>query len=154
MSIEKRIGDLGLELPPATSAIGLYKPVIIVGDQCMTSGHGPLKPDGTLITGRVGGDLDQLAGHAAARQTGLAILATLKNALGDLDRIVRVIKLFGMVCCTADFNQHPAVINGCSELFCELWGDDRGVGVRSAVGMNSLPVGMAVEIEATFEIRS
>ena len=144
---------MGLELPPAPKAIGLYKPAVIVGNLCMTSGHGPLKSDGTLITGCVGRDLDQAAGFQAARQTALALLATLKSTLGDLDRIVRVVKLFGMVWCTSDFNQHPAVINGCSELFKDLYGDDAGVGARSAVGMNSLPVNMAVEIEGIFEIR-
>lgn len=147
------MAELGLELPPAPKAIGLYKPAIIVGNLCMTSGHGPLQSDGSLITGCVGSDLDQHAGYQAARQTGLALLATLKSHLGDLDRVVRVVKLFGMVRCTAEFNQHPAVINGCSELFRELYGDDAGVGARSAVGMNSLPVDMAVEIEGIFEIR-
>ncbi len=145
---------MGLELPPAPKAIGLYKPAIVIGNLCMTSGHGPLKSDGTLITGCVGRDLDQAAGFQAARQTGLALLSTLKSTLGDLDRIVRVVKLFGMVWCTSDFNQHPAVINGCSELFKDLYGDDAGVGARSAVGMNSLPVNMAVEIEGIFEIRN
>ena len=153
MNIEKRLASMGLELPPAPKAIGLYKPAVIVGKLCMTSGHGPLKSDGTLITGCVGRDLDQAAGFQAARQTALALLATLKSTLGDLDRIVRVVKLFGMVWCTSDFNQHPAVINGCSELFKDLYGDDAGVGARSAVGMNSLPVNMAVEIEGIFEIR-
>lgn len=145
---------MGLELPPAPKAIGLYKPAVIVGNLCMTSGHGPLKSDGTLITGCVGRDLDQAAGFQAARQTALALLATLKSTLDDLDRIVRVVKLFGMVWCTSDFNQHPAVINGCSELFKDLYGDDAGVGARSAIGMNSLPVNMAVEIEGIFEIRN
>lgn len=145
---------MGLELPPAPKAIGLYKPAVIVGNLCITSGHGPLKSDGTLITGCVGRDLDQAAGFQAARQTALALLATLKSTLDDLDRIVRVVKLFGMVWCTSDFNQHPAVINGCSELFKDLYGDDAGVGARSAIGMNSLPVNMAVEIEGIFEIRN
>lgn len=154
MNIEKRLASMGLELPPAPKAIGLYKPAIVIGNLCMTSGHGPLKSDGTLITGCVGRDLDQAAGFQAARQTGLALLSTLKSTLGDLDRIVRVVKLFGMVWCTSDFNQHPAVINGCSELFKDLYGDDAGVGARSAVGMNSLPVNMAVEIEGIFEIRN
>lgn len=154
MNIEKRLASMGLELPPAPKAIGLYKPAVIVGNLCMTSGHGPLKSDGTLITGCVGRDLDQAAGFQAARQTALALLATLKSTLDDLDRIVRVVKLFGMVWCTSDFNQHPAVINGCSELFKDLYGDDAGVGARSAIGMNSLPVNMAVEIEGIFEIRN
>lgn len=152
MSIDKRIDELGLVLPPAPKSIGVYKPAVIVGNLCMTSGHGPLKPDGSLITGCVGRDHDQQAGYEAARQTGLALLATLQVTLGSLDRVARVVKLFGMVWCTSDFDQHPAVINGCSELFRDVFGEDVGVGARSAVGMNSLPVGMMVEIEGIFEI--
>lgn len=154
MEHEKKIIQLGLELPPAPKAIGVYKPAVVIGNLCYTSGHGPLKPDGTLITGCVGRDLDQQAGYQAARQTGLALLATLRATLGSLDRVVRLVKLLGMVWCTPEFNQHPAVINGCSELFRDVFGDDAGVGARSAVGMNSLPVNMAVEVEAIFEIRS
>ncbi len=105
-----------------------------------------------MITGCVGRELDQQAGYNAARQTGLTILATLKRDLGSLDRIVRVVKLFGMVWCTDDFTQHPAVINGCSELYRDVFGEEAGVGARSAVGMNSLPLGVTVEIEGIFEI--
>lgn len=153
MSVKQRIEELGLTLPPATKAVGVYKPAITVGNICYTSGHGPLKPDGSLITGRVGDQFDQEAGYQAARQTGLAILATLEAHLGDLDRIVRVLKLYGMVWCTSDFDQHPAVINGCSELFRDIFGEDLGIGVRSAVGMNSLPIQMMVEIEGMFEVK-
>ena len=152
MSIEARLKELGLELPPAPKAIGVYKSVITTGNLVMTSGHGPLQSDGTLITGVVGGDADQEAGYAAAKQTGLAILATLKEHLGSLDKIKRVIKLTGFVACTADFDQQPAVINGCSELFRDVFGPDIGVGARSAVGMVALPVKMMVEIEGIFEI--
>lgn len=154
MSFEQRVVELGLELPPPAKAVGVYKPAVIVGDLCLTSGHGPLQTDGQLITGCVGRDLDQAAGTAAARQTGLALLATLQHHLGTLDRIQRVVKLLGMVWCTPDFDQHPAVINGCSELFRDVFGEQAGVGARSAVGMNSLPLGMAVEIEGIFEIRA
>ena len=118
----------------------------------MTSGHGPLQSDGTLITGVVGVDADQKAGYAASKQAGLAMLATLKQHLGSLDKIKRVIKLTGFVACTADFDQQPAVINGCSELFRDVFGEDIGVGARSAVGMVALPVKMMVEIEGIFEI--
>ena len=104
--------------------------------------------------GRVGRDLDSDAGKAAARQVGLAILATLVAHLGSLDRIKRVIKVLGMVNATAEFEEHPYVINGCSELFGEIWGHDLGIGVRSAVGMGSLPGNIAVEIEAIFELAS
>ena len=152
MSVEQRISELGLQLPPAAKAVGVYKPAVIVGNLCLTSGHGPLQSDGSLITGCVGRDHDVQSGYQAARQTGLALLATLKSHLGDLDRVDRVVKLFGMVWCTSDFDQHPAVINGCSELFREVFGEDAGIGARSAVGMNSLPLEMTVEIEGIFEI--
>ena len=113
---------------------------------------GPLLPDGTLIRGRVGADLTLDQGKAAARQVGLTILATSRQTLGSLDRIKRVIKTLGMVNATPDFDQHPAVINGCSELFAEIFGADNGIGTRSAVGMGSLPGNIAVEIEVIFEL--
>jgi enamine deaminase RidA (YjgF/YER057c/UK114 family) len=150
---ESRLDALKLSLPPAPKPVGVYKPLVIVGQLAYVSGHGPLKTDGSLITGRVGDDLDLAAGKAAARQVGLTILATLRAQLGSLNRITRVIKLLGMVNCTADFAQHPAVINGCSELFAEVFGPDAGIGARSAVGMGSLPGNIAVEIEAIFEIQ-
>ena len=152
MSIEARLSGLDIELPPAPPKGGVYQPVLIVGNQAFFSGHGPYQSDGTYICGKVGADIDIAAGHAAARQTGLAILATMKAHLGSLDRIKRVIKLLGMVDCPPDFKQHPQVINGCSELYRDIFGEDAGVGVRSAVGMGSLPGGMAVEIEGVFEI--
>lgn len=152
MSAETRLAELKLELPPPPKAAGVYKPVVLAGNMAYVSGHGPLKQDKTLILGRVGADLDQQAGKMAARQVGLAILATLKANLGTLDRIKRVIKVLGMVNCTDDFRDHPAVINGCSELFADVFGPDDGIGARSAVGMNSLPGNIAVEIEAIFEL--
>jgi len=111
-----------------------------------------LRADKSLIKGRVGSDLNLAEGKAAARQVGLAILATLRGELGSLDRVKRVIKLLGMVNCTAEFGEHPQVINGCSELFADVFGPDHGIGARSAVGMGSLPGNIAVEIEAIFEI--
>ena len=152
MSIEKRLEELGLVLPPAPKAVGVYRPSVMVGNLCMTSGHVPLNTDGSMITGCVGSELDQQAGYEAAKQTGLTILATLQRDLGNLDRITRVVKLFGMVWCTSDFTQHPAVINGCSELYRDVFGEQIGVGARSAVGMSSLPLGVTVEIEGVFEI--
>jgi len=113
-----------------------------------------VKDDGTLIIGRVGKDLTMEEGKLAARQVGLAILATLKKNLGSFNRIKRVIKVLGMVNCVAEFERHPFVINGCSELFASVWGDDNGVGVRSAVGMGSLPDNIPVEIEAVFELEA
>ncbi len=152
MSAEKRIVELKLELPPAPKPVAVYKPLVIAGNLAFVSGHGPLRMDKTLITGRVGADFDVAAGKAAARQVGLTILATLRSELGSLDRVKRVIKVLGMVNSTPDFYEHPAVINGCSELFAEVWGVEHGIGSRSAVGMGSLPGNIAVEIEATFEL--
>lgn len=154
MSAEARLKELGLELPPAPKPMGVYKPVVIVDKLAYVSGHGPLKADGTLMVGRVGQDVDQQFGYNAARQTGLAILASLRAALGDLDRVARLIKTLGMVNGTPDFHQHPAVINGYSELMADVFGKDHGVGARSAVGMGALPGNIAVEIEAIFELKS
>lgn len=150
--LEARLSALGLELPPAPKPGGVYKPVVIAGSLAHVSGHGPLRADGTYVIGRLGADLDIGAGRDAARLTALAMLASLKEALGSLDRVTRVVKLLGMVQATPEFGDHPAVINGCSELLAELLGPDRGVGARSAVGMMSLPRNIAVEIEGVFEI--
>ncbi len=152
MSAEKKLAELGLVLPPAPKPVGLYKPMLIVGNLAYLSGHGPLKNDGTLIIGRVGDDMTQEQGKEAARQVGLAMLATLRSGLGSLDRVVRLVKLLGLVRCTDAFDQQPAVVNGCSQLFVDLYGSDLGVGTRSAMGTNALPSGIAVEIEGIFEI--
>src|SRR5206468_12278762 len=152
MNPESRLAELNLELPPAPRPVAVYKSLVICGGLAYVSGHAPLKPDKTLMTGRVGAGLDLEAGKAAARLTGLAILATLRSELGSLDRVKRVIKVLGMVNCTPDFQDHPKVINGCSELFADVFGTENGVGARSAVGMASLPGNIAVEIEAVFEI--
>jgi len=152
MNAEARLKELDLKLPPPPQPAGVYKPLIVVGDLVYVSGHGPFLEDGSLIIGRVGADLDVDKGKAAARQTGLLILATLREHLGSLDRIERVVKVLGMVNCTPEFQKHPQVINGCSELFAEVWGPEMGVGARSAVGMNSLPNSIAVEIEAVFAL--
>jgi enamine deaminase RidA (YjgF/YER057c/UK114 family) len=152
MNAELRLKELKLELPPAPKPIAVYRPLVISGNLAYASGHGPLKPDKTLITGRVGDVLTIQQGKAAARQVGLAILATLRSELGSLDRVKRLIKVLGMVNCTADFRDHPEVINGCSELFADVFGKKDGIGARSAVGMGSLPGNIAVEIEAVFEI--
>jgi enamine deaminase RidA (YjgF/YER057c/UK114 family) len=152
MSAEDRILELKLELPPAPKPAGVYKPVVIVGNLAYVSGHGPLKADGTMITGRVGDEVDEQQGFAAARQTGLAILASLRAALGSLNRVKRVIKTLGMVNSTPDFRNHPKVINGYSELMAEVFGADHGVGARSAVGMGSLPGNITTEVEVIVEI--
>lgn len=152
MSAEARLAELKLELPPAPKAAGVYKPVVQVGNMLYVSGHGPLLPDKTMITGKVGKDLNEEQAKAAARQTGLAILASVKAHLGSLDRVVRTVKTLGMVNAVPDFQNHPSVINGYSELLRDVFGED-GVGARSAVGMGSLPSNIPVEIEVIFEVR-
>lgn len=142
----------GIMLPPPPEPKGVYKPFLQVGNLIYVSGHGPVLEDGILIKGKVGLDINADAAKLAARQTGLTILSTLQANLGSLNKISRVIKVLGMVNCTTDFEQHPFVINGCSELFAEIWGKENGVGVRSAVGMGSLPGNIPVEIEAVFEL--
>ncbi len=146
------LGRLKLELPPPPEPKGLYKPLVIVGELAYTSGHLPVIPPAGIVIGRVGQDLDGKAGHDAAVRAGLAILATIRHQLGTLDRVRRVVKVLGMVNCTPEFDQQPAVLNGCSELFADVFGPDAGVGARSAVGVAALPAGVPVEIEAIFEI--
>jgi enamine deaminase RidA (YjgF/YER057c/UK114 family) len=152
MTADKNFNQLNLELPPAPKPLGVYKPLLIVDNFVYVSGHGTVQSDGSLIIGKVGVDMDADAAKLAARQVGLAILATLKANLGSLNRIKRVIKVLGMVNATPDFERHPYVINGCSELFASVWGTENGIGVRSAVGMGSLPDNIPVEIEAMFEL--
>ncbi len=147
-----RFEALQLVLPPPPQPAGLYKPCLLVDRLAYLSGHLPVLPDGSLLQGKVGGDLDADAGKDAARQVGLTMLATLMASFGSLDRIGRVVKLLGLVNCTSDFTKHPHVLNGCSEVFAAIWGPDRGVGARSAVGAASLPAGVPVEIEAIFEV--
>ena len=149
---ESRITGLGLELPEAPKPMGVYKPVLVIGNLLYVSGQGPLKPDGTLIKGKVGRELSMEEGKLAARQVGLAMLSTIKANIGDLNKIKRLVKVLGMVNSSPDFEQHPAVINGFSELMADVFGEDNGVGVRSAVGM-ILPGNIAVEIEAMFELQ-
>ena len=151
-SADERFQQLALTLPPPPKPLGVYKPFLVVDNLVYVSGHGTVKTDGSLIIGKVGKDLTPDEGKAAARQVGLAILATLKKNLGTLNRVKRVIKVLGMVNAIPEFDRHPFVINGCSELFASVWGDDNGVGVRSAVGMGSLPDNIPVEIEAVFEL--
>lgn len=151
-SPDLRIRQLDLQLPPPPPLGGVYQRVVVSGGLAWVSGHGPLKADGTFVVGRVGADLDLPAAKEAARQTGLAMLASLRAHFGSLDRVRRVVKLLGMVNSAPGFHQHPAVINGCSELFAQVWGDELGVGARSAVGMTALPGNIAVEIEGVFEV--
>lgn len=150
--LSAKLAELGLQLPPVPEPKGLYKPLIMVGNLVYTSGHLPVDASGVILTGRVGAELDVAAGYKAAQLAGLNILATLRKTLGDLDRIRRVVKILGVVNSTSDFTQQPAVINGCSELFADVFGRDAGVGARSAIGVNALPLGVPVEIEAIFEV--
>lgn len=149
---EETIKQLGLELPPAPPKGGVYHPVVQQDNRIYISGQAPLQTDGSMLTGKVGQDLNADAGKQAARQVGLAMLATIKEHYGTLNEIKRLLKLFGMVNAAPDFKHHPYVINGCSELFVDIWGEHHGAGARSAVGMGSLPNNMAVEIEAIFEV--
>ena len=151
MKVEAKLEELGLELPPPPTPAGTYVGAVRTGNLLFVAGHGPIQIDGRLIIGKVGRDLDEEQGYAAAKQTALSILSTLKGELGDLDRVVRVVKALGMVHCADDFKTHPKVINGFSDLMVELYGD-AGRHARSAVGKISLPFGMAVEIEAIFEV--
>ena len=152
MSVEQKLAELNLSLPILTTSKGIYKRCLEVGTLLYVSGHVSINSDGSSIAGRVGKDLSDDDGKLAARQCGLAILSSIKDHLGNLDKIKRVIKILGMVNSTPDYTNHPIVINGCSELFVQLWGEDNGKGVRSAVGMGSLPGNVAVEIEAIFEL--
>lgn len=149
---EENFSSLGLTLPPPPKPLGVYKPCLVDGKYLYLSGHGTVQEDGTLIIGRVGKDMDMDAGKLAARQVGLAMLATIKANIGSLNKVKRVIKVLGMVNCTPEFERHPYVINGCSELFASVWGTENGIGVRSAVGFGSLPDNIPVEIEALFEL--
>ena len=151
-SAESKIKSLGLKLPPAPPPGGVYRPVLVVDRFLYMSGHGPVLEDGSLMKGRVGKEIDKEQGKLAARQVGLTMLSTLQTQLGSLNKVKRVIKVLGMVNSTLDFEDHPYVINGCSELFAEIWGEENGIGTRSAVGFGSLPGNISVEIEAMFEL--
>ncbi len=149
---ESRIQELGLTLPNPPKPVAKYRTAVVVGNILYVSGTGPLKSDGTLITGRVGADLTTAQGKEAARIVGLGILSTVRNTLGSLDKVKRVVKTLGMVNSTPEYKDHPQVINGFSELMAEVFGEDAGIGARSAVGVGSLPSGIAVEIECIFEV--
>ncbi len=148
---DSKIIELGLVLPPAPKPVGVYKPVLVIDKYLYVSGQGPVNADGSLMKGKLGADLDTDEGKRAARQVGLTMLSTIKTHFGDLKNIRRLVKVIGMVNCAPNFEQQPAVINGFSELMAEVFGNDNGVGVRSAVGM-TLPSNIPVEVEAMFEL--
>ena len=152
-SPEQRLRELGIELPPPPQPVAVYVPAVRVGNLLFTSGHTPRQPDGTAMPGKLGADLTLEEGYAAARIAGLNLLSTVRSTLGSLDEVVRLVKVLGMVNCTPDFGQQPQVVNGFSELMVEIFGEERGRGGRSAVGMASLPANQPVEVEAIFEVR-
>lgn len=152
MSIEARLQELGLVLPKAPAAAGTYSSVVVVDGMAYVSGQGPYGTDDRWITGKVGVDLTEEEAIQAARVVGLTMLATIKEALGSLDRVDRIVKALGMVNCLPDFKNHPKVINGFSDLMVEIWGEN-GRAARSAVGMVSLPANIPVEIEAILKLK-
>jgi enamine deaminase RidA (YjgF/YER057c/UK114 family) len=159
MHIEAKLAALGLQLPESKYPTDVRLPfarVRIRGNRAYISGHGPLNPDGSVAggSGKVGAEISVEEGYQAARSVALAILASLKQELGDLDRVAAWLKVHGMVNAAPNFTKHPAVINGFSDFILELYGPEAGAHARSAVGMGSLPFGMAVEIEAEVEISS
>ncbi len=147
----QRLKELGLILPPAPPPAGVYKPVLVIDGFLYVSGQGPMQNDGSYITGRVGDDMSLGQGKLAAEQVGLTMLSTIQTHFGSIDQIKRVVKVLGMVNSAPDFGQQPLVINGFSELMADIFGNDLGVGVRSAVGM-ILPGNIPVEIEAMFQL--
>lgn len=153
-SPEKRIQELHITLPEPAKPVAKYKTAVLVGNILYVSGHGPAKlTDKTPMAGRVGDQLTVDQGKESARAVGVNILATVKATIGSLDKVKRLIKTLGMVYATGDFKDHPKVINGFSELMAEVFGEDNGVGARSAVGMGSLPNNIPVEIECIFEVQ-
>ena len=152
MSVEARLKSLGIELPKSPSPLANYVPFVITGNLLYLSGQGPRQADGTFHTGKVGQEVTIEQAYQDARLTGLNLLAVMQGALGELDRIERVVKLLGMVNGTPDFLEHPQVINGCSDLMVEVF-EEKGRHARSAVGMGSLPNNITVEVEAIVEIR-
>lgn len=150
-NVASKIKALGLTLPPAPPAGGVYQPVVAVGNMLYVSGQGPVRTDQTLIKGKLGSDLSTEEGYRAARQVGLTLLATLQDQLGGFNTIKRLVKTLGMVNSEPNFYEQPQVINGFSDLMVEVLGEDRGKGARSAVGM-VLPGNIAVEVEAIFEV--
>lgn len=151
--IAERLEELGIALPPVFPPAGTYAGCVVDGDIVYVSGHGPLDGE-RVIRGKVGGDLTLAEGRQAARMTGLSILATLRAELGDLDRVERILKVFGMVNVAPGFGQMPAVIDGCSDLLVEVFGEGAGRHARSAVGLAELPFGIAVEIELIARLRA
>lgn len=153
MSAEAKIKELGIELPSPPKPAGNYVPGVQAGNLLFMSGCGPRNPDGSSISGKVGGDLTAEQGYDAARLVGLNMLANIRAVAGDLDRVKRIVKVLGMVNAVPEFKEHPKVINGYSDLMVEVFGEDAGKAARSAVGMGSLPFQIAVEVEMIVELK-
>jgi|TARA_B100001750_G_C15428541_1_gene556903 enamine deaminase RidA (YjgF/YER057c/UK114 family) len=151
MKIENRLKEIGIELPPPVKPVANYVTTVQTGNLVFTSGHGPVNMSGDLETGQLGAGMTIEEGYQSARLVGLGLISTLKDALGDLDRIKRVVKVVGFVNSTPDFLDHPKVINGVSDLLVEVFGD-KGRHARSAVGMVQLPGGIPVEVEVIVEV--
>ena len=152
-SPEEKIKQLGLTLLKSSSPVANYVPSVRTGDLLFLSGSGPAQADGVKLKGKLGRDLSVEEGYKVARLVGLNLIARLKEDLGELNKVKRVVKLLGMVNATPEFNEHPAVVNGCSDLLVDVFGD-RGRHARSAVGMSSLPFDIPVEIEMVVEVAS
>jgi enamine deaminase RidA (YjgF/YER057c/UK114 family) len=150
--IEAKLEEMGITLPTPPTPVANYVTAVSTGNLVFLSGHGPLQSDGTNITGKVGTDLSIEEGKEAARVTAINLLASLKAEIGDLNKVKRIVKVLGMVNAAPDFTQHPQVINGCSDLMVELFGEKIGKHARAAVGMGSLPSNIAVEIEMVVEV--
>lgn len=153
MSAQSRLAELGIDLPTPMVPAGLYRSAVRTGDLVFLSGAAPVRPDGSVVKGKVGDSVSLEAARDAARLVGLQLLAGLQAELGSLDEVVQVVKLLGMVNCAPGFNNTPGVIDGCSELFIEVFGE-AGRSARSAVGMAELPFDLSVEIEAIVEVRA
>lgn len=151
---EARLRQLGIVLPETTPPRNTYVPTVRVGELLFVAGHGPGSVEGKPIVGKLGRDLDVAAGQQAARHAGLRILASVREALGSLDKVARVVKTLGMVNSAPDFAEQPAVVNGCSNLMVEVFGEEAGKGARSAVGMGALPGGIPIEVEMVFQVRT
>jgi len=151
-NIEQKLQEMGLQFTKLPVSKGIYKRCLTVDKFLFVSGHVSVHTDGRFFTGKVGVNLSEEEGKAAARQCALSILCAIKDHLGDFSKLKRVIKTLGMVNCAPDFEKQALIVNGCSELFVKLMGEENGIGVRSAVGMGSLPGNVAVEVEALFEL--
>jgi len=151
-NIQQKLDELGLSFPPICASKGIYKRCLTVGNFLFVSGHVSVGTDGKFMTGKVGVDVTEEEGKLAARQCALSILHSVSNHLGGFEPLKRVVKIFGMVNAAPDYEKHALIMNGCSELFVQLMGEENGIGVRSAVGMGSLPGNVAVEVEAMFEL--